>query len=215
MFQEIMIKEPIEKIVDDWDFFDEKVLKKFTGFKDIGTNIIGVRQRVVHRGHHSNVGDPKKGNIGVTLEMGPNGITRVDHRPLTVRVTTAGTPHHAPHNYGYWHINDKDELYIQIPAEIDGELGRTIVLMGMPTGNETDGFAWYCEHCMTQLYEKLLVTGQTGLPGFWAAEAAAVRVYNSDVRHRTCPECNHVNPLGYCWNAAKDTPEEAAARLAW
>ena len=31
----------------------------------------------------------------------------------------------------------------------------------------------------------------------------------------TCPECGFVNPLGYCWNSAKDTPEQKEARAIW
>jgi hypothetical protein len=54
-----------------------------------------------------------------------------------------------------------------------------------------------------------------GLNGFFKGSENAVRTYNSDVRYRTCPECGHVNPMGYCWNPAKDTAEERAARALW
>ena len=61
----------------------------------------------------------------------------------------------------------------------------------------------------------VIETGTTGLAGFWKGERQAVNHYNADPRLRTCPECGHVNPLGYCWNKAKDTPAEAQARQAW
>ena len=38
---------------------------------------------------------------------------------------------------------------------------------------------------------------------------------SADRPARTCPECGHQNPMGYCWNTAKDTPEEAEARKLW
>ena len=212
MFAEIMVKEPLEKIVDDWDFFDDKILKHYSTFKGAGNNILGLRRRIISR---EAVDDPKKGNINESLELGPKGITRFQHEPLSIRVTTAGTPHHVSHNFGYWHINDKDELYLQIPAANPGEPGHSVIIMGMPIGNETDAFAWYCEKCLTMMYDHVVETGRLGFAGFWKGEAEAVRTYNADVTLRTCPECNHVNPMGYCWNAAKDTPEEAAARKAW
>jgi hypothetical protein len=33
MFHEMTIAEPIEKIADDWDFFAERIVGKFTGFR--------------------------------------------------------------------------------------------------------------------------------------------------------------------------------------
>jgi hypothetical protein len=212
MFAEIMVKEPLEKIADDWDFLNEKILKHYSTFKGAGDNILGLRRRVISR---DAVTDSKKGNIGLSLELGPKGIVPFRHRPLSIRVTTAGTPHHVPHNFGYWHINDKDELYLQLPAAVPGEPGHAIVIMGSPRENETDSFAWYCEKCLTLLYDHVVETGRCGFDGFWKGEATAVRTYNSDVNLRTCPECNHVNPAGYCWNSAKDSPEEAAARKQW
>ena len=61
----------------------------------------------------------------------------------------------------------------------------------------------------------MIETGVTGLAGFWKGEQQAVHHYNSNPHLRKCPECGHVNPLGYCWNKAKDTPEEALSRLHW
>jgi hypothetical protein len=87
--------------------------------------------------------------------------------------------------------------------------------MGSPRGNETDGFAWYCENCLTLLHDYVVETGRLGFSGFWKGEADAVRSYNSNPALHICPECDHVNPAGYCWNSAKDTPEEAAARALW
>jgi hypothetical protein len=212
MFSEIQISEPIEKVIDDWDFLNDKVLAHFSTFKVAGHNIFGLRQRLISG---SGLTDPKKGNISLNLEIGPSGVTEGTNSPLDIRVTPAGVPHRVRHNFGYWHINDKDELYLPIPGPSAEELGYYVVIMGLPKGRETDAFAWYCEECGTLLYDHVIETGTTGLAGFWKGERQAVNHYNADPRLRTCPECGHVNPLGYCWNKAKDTPAEAQARQAW
>ncbi len=213
MFAQIEIKDPIEKVVEDWDYLNEKVLKHYSTFKVAGHNIFGLRRRFISYANGMN--DPKKGNISRFFELGPKGVSEGTNDPLNLRITTAGTPHRVAHNFGYWHINDKDELYIPIPSASDDEMGHYVVVMGLPKGCETDSFAWYCEECGTLLYDHVIETGQTGLAGFWKGEREAVNRYNLSPHLRHCPECNHVNPHGYCWNKAKDTPEEAAARLHW
>jgi hypothetical protein len=65
------------------------------------------------------------------------------------------------------------------------------------------------------LFEKHFRTGEHGLAGLFKSSEQAVRQYNSDAGHRTCPECGFVNPLGYAWNPHHDTPEERAARALW
>ena len=137
------------------------------------------------------------------------------HAPLSIHVTTAGTPHTVSHNFGYWHINDKDEIYLPIPGTGEGEDGYFLLIMSHPREGETDRFAWYCSECLTMMHEYVYETGTLGFSGFWKAEDEAVRGYNADVANRTCPECSHVNPMGYCWNKAKDTEEEGAARKLW
>lgn len=212
MFHHIQIDEPIEKVMDDWDYLHEHVIAKFTGFRPVGENILGIRRRVIS---DDAIIDPKKGVIGKVMELGPEGIIVGKSTPFTVRVTPAGVPHRVANSFGFWHINDKDELYIPIPGETPGELGYNIVVMGGATEDETDSYAWFCDECHTMLYEHVVHTGREGLAGFWRGELEAVRTYNKDPKLRTCPECNHINPHGYCWNTAKDTPEEAAARLIW
>jgi hypothetical protein len=48
-----------------------------------------------------------------------------------------------------------------------------------------------------------------------AGNKAAVNVYNSDIRHRSCDNCGHVNPLGYTAFHNHDTPETREARKQW
>lgn len=109
-----------------------------------------------------------------------------------------------------------DELYVHIPNPGEGQNGYSLVCMGNPGSGERDGFAWYCENCWRLLFMRDYATGDDGLTStIWKVERLAVEEYNSDPRHQYCGDCGHVNPLGYMWNPAKDTPEVAAARRAW
>ena len=212
MFHEMTIAEPIEKIVDDWDFFEDKIAPKFSTFRVVGQNIYGIRRRTITR---SEIIDPRKGSHNDALEMGPKGVQTINFEPMRVHVTTGGTPHRVPHSFGFWHVNDMDELYLPLPRLPGQEFGHFLVIMQTPTGSEGESFAWYCRDCLTMLYEHHYDTGQHGLTGFWKAEDIAIHAYNSDPKLRTCPECGLVNPLAYAWNSAKDTPEQKLAREIW
>ena len=211
MFKEIVVDEPIEKIIEDWDFLEDRVAAKYSTFREFGQNIYGVRRRMVSR---TEVVDLKKGKFS-SLLLGPQGIVGTGRNPLHFHITTAGTPHRIPHSLGYWHINDMDELYLPVPGVSADDLGYFLVIMQTPKGNEGESFAWYCQKCVTMLYEVHYRSGEMGLKNFWRAEENAVREYNRDINNRTCPECGEINPLGYVWNTAKDTPEERAARAFW
>jgi hypothetical protein len=212
MFREITVDRPIEKVMEDWDFLDEKIVGKFTMFRTVGQNIYGVRRRGISAGE---ILDPRKGNIADSLELGPTGIVPFEFRPMHLHVTTAGTPHRVPHSMGFWHLNDMDELYLPLPNPEGDALGHFIVIMQTPKGRQGESVAWYCEQCLTLLYERYHCTGTYGLEGVFKSSASALREYNADPKLRTCPECGHLNPLGYAWNPAKDTPAERAARELW
>jgi hypothetical protein len=119
----IEIDDSLDKL-GDWDFFDEKVIGKFSGFKAASGNILGIRRRIIDR---ESVYDEKKGPHPHTFELAPNGIETISFRPMNIHVTHAGTPHRVPHSFGYWHINDLDEVYLAIPAPLcrrHAETGR-------------------------------------------------------------------------------------------
>ena len=212
MHYEMTIDDPIEKAIEDWDFLEEKVVGKFSTFRQVGQNVVGVRRRAVSR---TGIVDLRKGNVSGALELGPDGIVAAPHHPLHIHVTTGGTPHRVAHSFGFWHVNDMDELYLPLPSLPGDPLGHAIVIMQTPTGKEGESFAWYCLECLTLHFEMRYPSGVRGLKDFWRVEDAAIRDYNGDVKNRTCPECGYVNPLGYSWNPAKDTPEQRAARAFW
>ncbi len=208
MHIETTISEPLEKIIDDWDFLEATVAKKFSTFRAVGSNIYGVRRRKVDG---AGITDMKKGNISVLLELGPDGPVPHQFTSNSFHIIASGTPHHVPHSFGHWHINDMEELAVKFQGA-DGDLGYSLLIMRTPTGKEGESVAWYCEECFTILYELRMKTGELGLGEFWRKEREAVTTFNSDAKIRTCPECGHVNPMAYVWNPTKDTPEEAEAR---
>ncbi|HLQ32653.1 MAG TPA: hypothetical protein VK457_08195 [Chloroflexota bacterium] len=212
MHPQLLLKEPLERVLEDWDFFQDRIVGRFSTFRPQGQNIYGIRRR--HIGPETVV-DSAKGQVSRTYYIGPGGLTSRELPPLSLHLTPAGTPHHTEHNYGYWHINDMDELSLKLPSAAADALGYSVLCMGNPGPAQTDRFAWYCEHCLTLMFERQYDTGDLGFSGFWRAERDAVAAYNNDPRNQACPECGHVNPQGYCWNAAKDSPEERLARQAW
>ena len=213
MFAEVTVDKPIEKVIEDWDFLADTLVGKFTMFRTVGQNIYGIRRRSISE--EGGVIDPRKGKLSGALEIGPQGVIHVRHDPMCMHITTAGTPHRVAHSFGYWHINDMDEIYLPLPNPEGDPLGHYLVIMQTPSGEEGDSYAWYCEQCTTMLFERRHRTGQFGMQGLFKCSELAVREYNADPKLRTCPECGYLNPMGYCWNSAKDTPDERAARAIW
>jgi len=212
MLNEIRVAEPIDKIADDWDFLSDAIVGKFTSFRGVGQNIYGIRRRAIGK---TEIVDPKKGSFARFLELGPKGALEQTFAPMTLHITAAGTPHRVPHSMGFWHINDMDELYLPLPAMAGDELGHFVVIMQNPVGREGESFCFYCLRCTTMLHEHYCKSGELGLAAIFRAEEQAVREFNRDPALRLCPECGYDNPVGYCWNTAKDTPEERAARALW
>jgi hypothetical protein len=217
LYSDIYVNEPLDKVAEDWDFLDEKIIRKFSGFRPVGDNIYGIR--AISHDTPDGFGEGRKGTTDLVktrknFEIGPNGVVEVARTPFMIHVTLAGTPHHIQHMFGYWHINDKDEIIIPLPAT-DTAPAHLLIVMGHPVGNECDRMAWYCERCTGLVFMREYVTGTLGFQGLWPFERAAIAEYNTDVRHRTCGDCGHVNPLGYSGFIQHDTPAEREARKAW
>jgi hypothetical protein len=206
---ELTVDESIDKAADDWDFLEATIAKKFSTFRPVGSNIYGVRRRAVGETH--GITDMKKGDISVLYELGPDGPQAHQFRVNNFHVIASGTPHIVPHSFGFWHINDMEEISVKFPGA-DSDLGYSLLIMRTPVGNEGESLAWYCEDCYTMLYEHHMHTGRYGLGEFWRGERIAVTTWNADAKLRTCPQCGLENGKSYPWNTAKDTPELATAR---
>jgi hypothetical protein len=217
LYSDVYVKEPIEKIADDWDYLHEKIAPRFFGFKPVGDNVYGVR--LVSHETQDSLGKEKHSPLDLAknrrnFEIGPHGVVQVAREPFTMHVTRLGTPHRTEFLFGYWHINDKDEIIIPLPPT-ETQPGHLVIVMGYPKGTESDRIAWYCDNCTSVVFMRELVTGTEGFQGFFAWEHSVVREYNSDPKNRVCWECGHVNPVGYTAFHMKDTPEERESRMKW
>jgi hypothetical protein len=214
MHKEIYVDQPVDKLLGDWDLLSDAMIKKFSRFKRVGDNIVGIRRRYCEGGV---ILDPLKGQLEPSLEIGPDGIVTMENTVLSLRMTCGGTPHRVAHNFGFWHINDMDELYLTMPGPTPEAQAYCLIFMQHPdpTGHAGESVAEYCERCLTMLFERRYRTAELGFEGVFKFFDDSMREYNSDARNRTCPECGHLNPYGYTWNPDRDTPEMAAARKQW
>ena len=185
------------------DFTDPKSVKKYIGFTPMGENLVGIRQRSTQQMEDD------------TLELGPNGIQQVKKDRLGAYVIFGGTPHHTRGIFGYWHINDVDEIYITMGGEQPEDPATRLLIMRYPRPGERDMFAWYCEQCLALMHCAVQETGRLGFETFWRAESEAVREFNASPTLRLCRNCGWQHPLGYRFMANKNTPEEEAARQNW
>jgi len=218
LYADVYVKDPIEKVVEDWDFLNERIVANFSAFRPVGDQVYGLHPLKFDANGHMK-GPLQMAFCRRTLELGPHGIReqmRSQQLPNSpaIGIAFAGTPHHVEGLFGYWHINDKDEVYVASPPGAN-DPSCLVIVMPHPKGNETDRFAWYCERCTNMVFMRECVTGRDGFARFWPAERAAVREYNSDLKNRTCWNCGHVNPFGYVAMAHFDRPEERAARMQW
>jgi len=194
-----------EKMHENIDMTDQAELKKYlSGFQTLGENFIGIRKRKVT--------DP----TSKTYQIGPKGVIESSQELVGMHVIYSGTPHHTRGTFGYWHINDVDEIYFRMPDAANQEI-TVCILMRVPKPGERDMFAWYCQQCSTLLHCFVYPSGDKGegIQGIWNAEALAVTEFNSDPRFRTCINCGAAHPLGYRFYAPLNTADEEAARLVW
>lgn len=156
-----------------------------------------------------------------TVELGPKGIVPWggDKTKPGLHITYGGTPHHVPHGYGYWHINDVDEIYLWAPAPSPNEFMTLVIVERDRLPGERDMFAWYCQQCQNLLYCYVYESGDNahlGFEGSVSAELKAVRTFNGDRELRLCNECGAEHPLAYrLIGLPADTQAEEQARFVW
>ena len=95
-FPNLYIREPIEKVMGDWDFLNERVIGKFSGFKEAGQQVIGVRHyaptETRRPGRH--LGRPKLSEIWLIEPY--KGLTKLTDPPQTARHRRCGGRHSTP-----------------------------------------------------------------------------------------------------------------------
>ncbi len=178
----------IDKMYDFLDFAEDWTKGKYRGFLPFGAgHIMGLRYFPPEFTKH---------------EMTVDLMTKdgVETRPMpkpgeSMSLLKAGWPHHSPGVFGYWHINDEDEIYLPLTLA-DGAF-LLVLLEGVPRGARWDRFVLYCRRCNTKLYEKAVKTGDVGIAGFWKAEEDGVNEFNGDLSLRTCRKCGDLHPLAY------------------
>jgi 3-hydroxyanthranilate 3,4-dioxygenase len=65
-----------------------------------------------------------------------------------------------------------------------------LVIERRRTAGEKDGLQWYCERCQHKLYEEFFE-----LTNIETQFAPVFQRYYDNVEHRTCKQCNHLNPV--------------------
>ena len=130
-----------------------------------------------------------------------------------VQFTPPMVPHHAEYVYGFWHINEEQEMVMNL--KLDNERRLTVLIEGFPERGRIDRFAWFCLDCLNPLYVAEVETARVGLPGYYAVQEDAFDVFNSDEKVRTCSECGSVHPVAYSIFPWNDGELEREARQQW
>lgn len=185
------------------DLLSDDAPLRYRSFFPVGEMLIGLR-------FHDN--DPSRMGMrtGNTLKIIDGRIAVEPRRHMMF--TPPLVPHRSEHIYGFWHINDEQELAMNLTLSETRRV--TVLIEGFPKRGRRDRFAWFCTSCLNPLYMREVETGRVGLPGFYAVEEDAFEVFNNDRALRTCTRCGTVHPHAYSifnWN---DTEEQKAARAA-
>lgn len=147
------------------------------------------------------------------LERRPEGIVFLPLRPRLMHTVTAGTPYRIEHLFGAWRLSDADTVYLRV-AERDAVYHTLLTAMCRDV-NE-DFLLFLCPACAHELSRDRFDSRSRGLVAFWPFLLECVRAFNAAPEGlRTCPACGHLHPPAYGFDPAADTPQEAAARIAW
>src|SRR5579862_8334978 len=82
---EVQVDAPLDKIMNDRDFLEDKIIKKFSTFLEVGQNIYGIRRREVG----TTIIDPKKGKMEI-VDLGPDGTLVRPHTQNNFHVIVGG-----------------------------------------------------------------------------------------------------------------------------
>ncbi|MDB6000473.1 MAG: hypothetical protein JWP52_2172 [Rhizobacter sp.] len=176
---------------------------RYGGFVPVGEMLVGLRfQR----------NEPARNAVkpGRSLAIVEGQISVQPQHSLMF--TPPRVPHRTEHVHGFWHINDEQELAVNL--KLSEQQSVTVLIEGFPQRGRKDRFAWFCPSCLNPLYLREVDTGRLGLPGAYAAQEDAFEVFNNDAHLRTCKRCGTQHPLAYSSFNWCDSPEQKAAREA-
>ncbi len=186
------------------DLMSEESKLRYRSFYPCGDMLIGLR-------YHEPNPDRQGFKNGNQLKI-INGRIVTEPRQ-DVQFVPPLVPHHTEHVYGFWHINDQQEMSINM--KLEGGRRLIVLIEGFPEAGRKDRFAWYCLKCLNPLFMTEVETHKVGLPGYYAKQDDAFDLFNNDTSLRTCRECGTEHPTAYSIFPWKDNPDEKAARLEW
>jgi hypothetical protein len=186
------------------DLLSEESKLRYRSFYPCGDMLIGLR-------YHEPNPDQKGFKPGRSLKIINGKI--VSEPRKDVQFTPPLVPHHAEHVYGFWHINDQQEMVMNL--KLADNRGLTVLIEGFPERGRIDRFAWFCLECLNPLYMVQAETARVGLAGYYAIQEDGFVVFNGDEKVRTCSKCGTVHPPAYSIFPWNDNEEERAARNLW
>lgn len=186
------------------DLMTEESKLRYRSFYPCGDMLIGLRYAEPRP-------DGKGFKPGRSLKIANGKI--ISEPRKDVQFTPPLVPHHSEHVYGFWHINDQQEMVMNLKLGDDRRL--TVLIEGFPEAGRKDRFAWFCLECLNPLYMVEVETAKVGLGGYYAVQEDAFEVFNNDESVRTCDDCGAIHPVAYSIFPWKDTEAEREARGLW
>jgi hypothetical protein len=133
-------------------------------------------------------------------------------RPRLMHTVPAGTAFRIAHLFGAWRISDADLIYLRIVQE---DTVYHTLLTAMRRDVREDRLLWICPNCQAEMVNEVYDARHGGLAGFWPFLLSRARRFNASREERVCRACGTEHPRAYGFDAARDSPEEAAARFSW
>ncbi len=127
--------------------------QRYRSFYPVGEMLIGLR-------FHELNPDSRRMGMGRTLKIIDGKI--IAEQRANVMFTPPLVPHHSEHGYGFWHVNDEQEMVINLKMSETPVV--TVLAEGFPKRGRHDRFAWYCLKCLNPLYMREVETGRVA-PG--------------------------------------------------
>jgi hypothetical protein len=188
------------------DLMDDDSEERYRSFYPCGDMLIGLRYRDLDTGTQRS-----RLKFGRSLKIEGGKIVAEPPKPIHFNMPLV--PHHTAHGYGFWHINEEQEMVLTRP--LDDKRAVTILIEGFPKRGRKDRFAWFCLECVNPLYMWEVETRRAGLPGYYAAQEDTVEFFNGDEKLRTCGACGAVHPHAYSIFPWTDNDEQRKAREIW